>query len=51
MKIKNKMPKKTISPKKEEFVLTKDEFFRVLNRVIQPVPVKAKPPKKGKKGT
>ncbi len=38
-------------PKKEEFVLTKDAFLRILERVIQPVPVKAKPPKKGKKGT
>ena len=46
-----KQPKKTIPPKEEEFVLTKEKFLEILERVIQPVPVQAKPPKKGKKGT
>lgn len=45
-----KQTKKTTPPKKEA-VLTKEEFFRILNRVIQPVPVKVKPPAKEKKGT
>lgn len=44
-----KQPKKTTS--KEEVVLTREEFFKTLDKVIQPVPVKAKPPKKEKKGT
>ncbi len=44
-----KQTKKTTS--KEEAVLTKDEFFKVLDKVIQPVSSKAKPPKKEKKGT
>lgn len=39
---------KTTSPKKE-VILTKEKFFKILDRVIQPV--KAKPPKKEKKGT
>ena len=52
MKNTNKIrpPKKT-APPKEEAVLTREEFFRVLNLVTQPDPSKAKPPKKGKKGT
>ncbi len=44
-----KQTKKT-TPKKEA-VLTRDEFFTVLDRVIQPVPSKVKPPKKEKKET
>jgi hypothetical protein len=46
----SKQLKRTPLPK-EEAVLTKDEFFRVLNLVTRPDPSKAKPPKKGKKGT
>ena len=46
----NQAQKKTTSPK-EEAVLTRDEFFRVLNLVTRPVNVKAKPTKKEKKGT
>jgi hypothetical protein len=41
MKNNSKLNKKT-TPKKE-VVLTRDEFFTVLDRVIQPVPSKAKP--------
>ena len=51
MKSKTKQHKKTNPPKEEEFVLTKEKFLEILERVIQPVPVQAKPPKKGKKGT
>jgi len=47
---KKSQPTKKTTPKKEA-VLTRDEFFRVLDRVIQPVPSTAKPPNKGKKGT
>lgn len=50
-KTKKKTTKKTNPPKEEEFVLTKEKFLEILERVIQPVPVQAKPPKKGKKGT
>jgi|GEM_PF-3855147 len=35
-----------INPPKEVVVLTKDEFFTVLDKVVQPVPIKAKPSKK-----
>ena len=48
---KSKQSTKKTTPPKEEAVLTKDEFFKVLERVIQPVPSKVKPPKKGKKQT
>jgi hypothetical protein len=47
--MKKKTTKKT-TPKKE-VVLTKNEFFKFLDRVIQPVKGLAKPPKKEKKGT
>lgn len=41
-------PKTKTTPKKEA-VLTREEFFKVLDRAIQPV--KVQPTKKGKKGT
>ncbi len=50
-KIKQIKMQKTTPPKEEEFVLTNEKFLEILDRVIQPVPVQAKPPKKGKKGT
>lgn len=47
-----KPTKKQNTPSKER-VLTREEFFRVLDKVIQPLPVgsKVKPIKKEKKGT
>jgi hypothetical protein len=48
--MKKKQTKNTVS-KKEEAVLTRDEFFKVLDRVIQPIPSKEKSPKTEKKGT
>ncbi len=48
---KKKMTTKKTAFPKEEAVLTREEFFRVLNRVTRPDPSKAKPPKKEKKGT
>jgi hypothetical protein len=48
--MKKKQTKKTTSPK-YEVILTKDEFFKVLDSVIQPIPSKAKRPKTEKKET
>jgi hypothetical protein len=49
---KTKQPKLKKTPlPKEEAILTREEFFRVLNLVTRPDPSKAKLPKKGKKGT
>lgn len=47
-------PKKQQNTPLEERVLTRNEFYKILNRVIQPIPLgkpKAKPTKKEKKGT
>lgn len=43
-------PKKQKKTPKKEAVLTKSEFFKILDIVIQPVPSQ-KRTKKGKKGT
>ena len=53
MNTKSKSHKNQIktTPPKKEVVMTKDEFFRVLDRVIQPIPSKAKPPKTETKET
>jgi hypothetical protein len=48
---KTKPPKNRKTTPKKEAVLTREEFFKTLDRVIQPVPSKAKPPKKETKGT
>lgn len=51
MKSNKKPKKKQEKTPPEESVLTREKFFKILDKVIRPVSEKEEPPEKEKKGT